>query len=171
MGRALIVVDMLNDFVQPGGSLFVPGAPEIIPALQRELAAARQRGDLVVYVCDAHDPDDQEFQRFPPHAVAGSGGAEIVPELAPREGEVVLSKRRFDPFFATDLDDLLEREKVELATVVGVCTHICVMETVAGLANRDIPARVPTDAVADFDDELAAAAFKRMASVFGTEVA
>ena len=170
MGRALIVVDMLNDFVQPDGPLFVPGAPEIIPAIVRELAAARGRGDLVVFVCDAHQPDDLEFQRFPPHALAGSEGAQVVKELAPQASDVVLAKHRFDPFFATDLDDLLASQGVNQATVVGVCTHICVMEAVAGLANRDIPARVPVGAVADFDDELAGAALKRMASVFGAQV-
>lgn len=170
MRRALIVVDMLNDFVRPGAPLFVPGAPEIIPAIQRELASARQAGDLVVYVCDAHEPQDKEFQRFPPHAVADSEGARIVEELAPQPGDVVLSKRRFDPFFATDLDRLLADEGVEQATVVGVCTHICVMETVSGLASRDIKARVPTAAVADFDPDQARAALERMANVFGAQV-
>jgi nicotinamidase/pyrazinamidase len=170
MRRALIVVDMLNDFVQPDGPLFVPGALEIIPAIVQELDAARDNGDLVVFVCDAHQPDDLEFQRFPPHAVAGSQGARVIKELAPQESDLVLAKQRFDPFFATDLDDLLASQGVNQATVAGVCTHICVMETVAGLANRDIPARVPLAAVADFDHELANAALKRMASVFGALV-
>ncbi|RJX35619.1 MAG: cysteine hydrolase [Desulfarculus sp.] len=170
MRRALIIVDMLNDFVRPGAPLFVPGALEIIPAIQAELARARAAGELVVYVCDAHDPDDKEFARFPPHAVAGSPGAQIVEELAPRPGEVVLSKRRLDPFFDTELDQVLTREEVEEATVVGVCTHICVMETVAGLSSRDIPARVPRAAVADFDPDQAQAALQRMRRVFGAQI-
>lgn len=170
MRRALIIVDMLNDFVRPGAPLFVPGAPEIIPAIQDELARARAAGDLVVYVCDAHDPDDKEFARFPPHAVADSAGAQIVEELAPRPGEAVLSKRRLDPFFETELDQVLARAGVQEATVVGVCTHICVMETVAGLSSRDIPARVPQAAVADFDPDQAQAALQRMARVFGAQI-
>lgn len=107
MGRALIVVDMLDDFVRPAGRLAVPGARNLIPAIKKELETARQRGDLVIYVCDSHDPDDREFERFPAHAIGGTPGAQVVEELAPLAGETVLTKRRFDPFFETKLDDLL----------------------------------------------------------------
>ena len=171
MPHALIIVDMLHDFARPQGALFVPGAPDIVPAIQQELAQARQAGDAVIHVCDAHAPDDLEFQRFPPHAVAGTPGARVIEELAPRAGETVVTKQRYSPFFNTELHQILADLGIRRATVVGVCTHICVMETVAGLANRDLQVRVPRDAVADFDPELAEAALKRMASLFGAEVA
>ncbi|MCF8032387.1 MAG: cysteine hydrolase [Desulfarculaceae bacterium] len=170
MSHALIIVDMLADFVRPGAALFVPGSPEIVPAIQQELAAARQAGDLVIYVCDAHDPEDKEFERFPPHAVAGSSGAEVIDELAPRPGEAVVEKRRYSPFFDTELGQVLADAGISRATVVGVCTHICVMETVGGLANRDFRVRVPAAAVADFDPGQARAALARMQSLFGAEV-
>lgn len=170
MSHALIIVDMLHDFVHPQGALCVPGAQEIVPAIQRELTRARREGDPVIFVCDAHDPDDREFQRFPPHAVAGSAGAEVIGHLAPRQGEMVITKQRYSPFFNTGLHRILEELGVSEATVVGVCTHICVMETVAGLANRDLQVRVLREAVADFDPELAQAALKRMENLFGAEV-
>lgn len=170
MSRALIIVDMLNDFVLPEGTLRVPGVEGIVANAARELARARQEGDLVIFVCDSHDPDDREFLRYPPHAVTGTPGAEVIAELAPRAGEVVLTKQRFNPFYETDLDALLKEHQVHHATVVGVCTHICIMETVAGLCDRDIDSRVPSDAVADIDDEMEAAAFKRMASIFAAEI-
>jgi nicotinamidase/pyrazinamidase len=171
MAHALIIVDMLEDFVEAGGALCVPGAREIVPAIRRELEQARAAGRPVIFVCDAHEPDDREFERFPPHAVAGSTGAEIIDQLAPREGELVVFKRRYSPFYDTDLHDLLVELGVSQATVVGVCTHICVMETVAGLANRDLKVRVLREGVADFDSELAQAALKRMESLFGAEIA
>ncbi|MFH2126804.1 MAG: isochorismatase family cysteine hydrolase [Pseudomonadota bacterium] len=170
MSHALIIVDMLHDFVHPQGALCVPGAQEIVPAIQRELERARRAGDPVIFVCDAHDPDDREFQRFPPHAVAGSAGACVISQLAPLDGETVVAKQRYSPFFNTELHDILVDLGVTEATVVGVCTHICVMETVAGLANRDLKVRVPKDAVADFDSELALAALKRMENLFGAQV-
>lgn len=170
MPQAILVVDMLNDFVLPDGALSVPGAQEIIPNIQRELQKARQEGQTVIYVCDAHDPDDIEFQRYPAHALEGDFGAEIIPELAPQPGEAVIKKKRLSVFFNTELDDVIRRLAPEKVTVVGVVTHICVMEAVAGLCDRDIPARVPKDCVADFDEELEAAAFKRMATVFGAEI-
>ena len=170
MAKALIVVDMLNDFLLEGAPLFVPGAPAIVPAVKARLEASRRAGDLVVFVCDCHDADDQEFQRFPPHAISETSGAEIIAELAPAPGEVVIAKRRFDPFFETELHDLLVEHGLDHATVVGVCTHICVMETVAGLSHRDIPSLVPRDSVADFDADQAEAALARMQNVYGAQV-
>ena len=170
MSHALIIVDMLEDFLRPEAPLFVPGSPEIVPAVGQELEAARAAGDLVIYVCDAHDPEDKEFERFPPHAVAGSPGAEIIPELAPRQGEAVVEKRRYSPFFDTELGRILNDAGISRATVVGVCTHICVMETVCGLANRDLEVRVPAGAVADFDPQQAEAALARMRNLFGAEI-
>ncbi len=170
MARAFIVVDMLDDFVRPEGSLCVPEAAMMLPALKERLQQARQRGDLVIFVCDAHDPDDLEFNRYPPHAVTGTAGAGVVSELAPRPGEAVLAKKRLSPFYGTELGEILSRHRITEATVVGVVTHICVMETVAGLCERDIAAVVPLDSVADFDPELAKSAEKRMVSVFGAEL-
>ena len=170
MPQAFLVVDMLNDFVHSDGALFVPGAQEIIYNIQRELESARQAGHTIIYVCDAHDADDLEFERYPAHALDGDFGAEIIPELAPKPGETVLKKKRLNAFFNTKLDDVLRQAAPEKVTVVGVVTHICVMEAVAGLCDRDIPARVPRDCVADFDKDLEASAFKRMTTVFGAEI-
>lgn len=170
MRQALIIIDMLNDFVRTDGALSVPGAQDIIPAVKRELDAARKIGDLVIFSCDAHDPDDLEFKRYPPHAVEGTAGAQIIEELAPLPHEHVVYKRRLCPFHETELGELLKRQKVDKVKVVGVCTHICVMEAVAGLCDRDIPSVVYVDAVADFDQEMAQAALKRIQSVFGAEL-
>lgn len=170
MPQALLIVDMLNDFVRPEGALSVPGAQEIIPNIQRELEAARQAGQAVIHVCDAHAPDDVEFKRYPPHAVEGTPGAEIISELAPLPGEPVVKKKRLNAFFETELGDIVSRIAPDKVTVVGVVTHICVMEAVGGLCYRDIPARVPKDCVADFDQEMEACAFKRMETVFGAEI-
>ena len=74
MRQALVVIDMLNDFVRQGAVLEVPQTRRIVPALQARLAEARQDGVPVVYVCDAHEVDDREFERmgWPPHAVRGT---------------------------------------------------------------------------------------------------
>lgn len=170
MPRAFIVVDMLHDFVDQKGSLSVPGAGEMVPALKARLQGAREAGELVVFVCDAHDPDDLEFKRYPPHAVVGTTGAQVIPELAPLPGEPVLVKKRLSAFYGTGLDEILRHNRIDAATVTGVVTHICVMETVAGLCERDIPCEVPLDSVADFDPEMAESALKRMTSVFGAKL-
>jgi len=172
MGKtALIVADMLNDFIDPQGALYVgPSGREIIPFVAQKIAETRRQGGVVIFICDAHAPDDREFKYFAPHAVKGSWGSQIIPELPIQPGDYRVEKTRYSAFARTDLDELLQREQVEQVEVVGVCTSICVMETVKELFDRDIPALVYRDGVADFDPEAHAFALKHLARLFGAEV-
>src|ERR671938_641193 len=103
MTRALVVVDMIEDFVHEGGALYCgPSMQRIVPVIQRELDRARRAGEPVVYLTDNHLADDAEFKMFLPHAIVGTKGAAIVPEVAPRSADVVIPKRRYSGFFGTD---------------------------------------------------------------------
>lgn len=172
MGKvALIVADMLHDFIDPGGALYVgPKGREIIPFVARLVEETRAAGGVVVFVCDAHAPDDREFRHFPPHAVKGTQGAETIPELAVRPGDYRVEKTRYSCFADTALEDILTREQVDRVEVVGVCTSICVMATAIELFDRGIPCRVYREGVADFDPEAHAFALKHMALIYGVEV-
>lgn len=169
--KALIIVDMLNDFVDKNGSLYCgDSVPPIIPFIKQRLETFRNRGDLVVYLKDSHDEKDREFERFPKHCVEGTWGNEIVPELTPKPGEKVVPKKRFSGFYGTDLEKILSDAAIEDVEVVGVCTSICVMDTVGGLANRDYRISVPVKGVADFNPEFHAFALKRMKETYGADV-
>ena len=172
MGKvALMVADMLRDFIDPQGALYVgPQGREIIPFVAGKIKEARAQGGIVIYVGDAHAPDDREFRFFPPHAVKGTWGAEIIDELKPRPGDYRVEKTRYSCFAGTDLEDLLKKEQVDRVEVVGVCTSICIMETVKELFDRDIPCLVYRQGVADFDPEAHAFALKHMERVMGAKV-
>ena len=172
MGKtALIVIDMLNDFLDPQGSLYLgPQAREIIPFISQKIAEFRSRGWVVIFVCDAHAADDPEFGAFPAHAVKGSWGAGIIPELTPAPGDYRVEKTRYSAFAYTNLDDILKQEQVEEVHVVGVMTSICVMETVKGLFHRKLPGLVYRQGVADSDPETHAVALKEMQQVLGAKV-
>jgi nicotinamidase-related amidase len=172
MGKtALIVADMLNDFLDPGGSLYVGAqAREIIPFVAQKIAEFRAQEGVVIFVCDAHAPDDREFRYFPAHAVKGSWGAEIIPELTPAPGDYQVEKTRYSPFAHTNLDDILKQEGVTEVHVVGVMTSICVMETVKELFDRDLSGLVYRQGVADSDPEAHAFALKQMQRVLGARV-
>jgi nicotinamidase/pyrazinamidase len=172
MGKAaLIVIDMLNDFLDPEGSLYVgPQAREIIPFVARKVAEFRAQGRMVIFVCDAHDPDDPEFQAFPPHAVKGGWGAGIIPELTPAPGDYRVEKTRYSAFAHTNLDDILKQEQVDEVHMVGVLTSICVMETVKDLFHRKLPGLVYRQGVADKNPEAHAAALQEMEQVLGAKV-
>ena len=172
MGKtALIVIDMLNDFLDPGGSLYVGAqAREIIPFVARKIAEFRAQGRVVIFVCDAHAADDREFRSFPAHAVQGSWGARIIPELTPAPGDLRVEKTQYSAFDHTNLDDILKQEQVEAVHVVGVMTSICVLSTVQDLFHRKLPGLVYRQGVADSDPEAHAFALKQMQRDLGAKV-
>lgn len=174
--KILIVVDMLNDFCHEKGKLYCgPAAREIIPFIKSRIDEYRKAEDgMVVYLTDAHEEDDKEFARFPKHAIAGTWGNDIIFELVEAWNDKVLEKTRYSGFYHTILSPLLHVMKmehgIEHIEVVGVCTSICVMDTVGGLANRDYKIFVPRAGVADFDPEAHEFALKRMEKLYGAEV-
>lgn len=172
MGKAaLIVADMLNDFLDPQGSLYAgPQARKIIPFISGKIAEFRAKGGVVIFVCDAHAPNDREFKYFPSHAVKGSWGAQIIPELTPAPGDFRVEKTRYSAFSHTNLDDIVKEEGVAEVHVVGVMTSICVMETIKELFDRNMPGLVYSQGVADSDPEAHTFALKHMQRVLGAKV-
>ena len=148
---ALVVVDMQNDFVHQGGSLLVPDAEATIPAINRLLQFARAHGMRVVYSQDTHREGDAEWRIWPEHAREGTWGWEIVDELAPARGEVVLRKLRNDAFYGTPLDHLLRLWGTDTLVVCGTVANICVHYTAASAALRWYDVVIPRDAISALD--------------------
>ena len=172
MGKtALLVADMLNDFIDLKGSLYIgEQGREIIPFIVRKIEETRAQGGVVIFICDAHAPDDPEFKHFAPHAVKGTWGSQIIPEIERRPNDHLVEKFRYNPFFQTELENVLRREQVGEVQIVGVCTSICVLQAVSGLFDRNIPTLVYREGVADFDPEAHAFALKHMRRVMGAKV-
>ncbi|MDE3112150.1 MAG: cysteine hydrolase [Chloroflexota bacterium] len=162
---------MIHDFVHEGGALYCgPSMGRIVPVIQRELGRARAAREPVVYLTDAHMPDDAEFQMFPPHAIVGTRGAEIVPELAPSADDVVIPKRRYSGFFATDLDITLREKNVGTIRLVGDCTNICVLYTAADARNLGYAVEVVEDGVTSFDEEAHRGALRELEKTLGARL-
>jgi nicotinamidase/pyrazinamidase len=152
--RALVVVDMIHDFADPSGALYCgPSMPPVIDVIKGELARARAAHEPVVYLTDDHLPNDAEFQMFPPHAIHGTKGAAIIPQLAPVSGDVVIPKRRYSGFFGTDLDITLREKGVDTLRLVGDCTNICVLYTAADARNLGYAVEVVREGVTSFDKQ------------------
>jgi len=101
MDTILWEVDAQADFMLPGGKLYVPGAEKIIPNIDRLVDQARQGRVLLISSADAHQPDDPEFQRWPPHCVKGTAGAELIPEA--RAARLLAIPNQSDFVFPGDL--------------------------------------------------------------------
>lgn len=151
--EALLVMEMLKDFVERGAPLEVPSARKILPKVKLRIEEARKKGIPVIYICDAHRAQDEEFKRWPAHAILGTKGAEVVEELKPQKTDFVVKKRRYSGFLGTDLDLLLKELKVEKLHLTGVLTNICVFFTAAEAAMRGYEVVVYRDSVAALSEK------------------
>ena len=170
MSNALLVVDMVVGFMEPGHNLYCGDeAREIVPRVRRLIEDELAKGSAVFFICDNHDPDDLEFQMFPVHCVKGTEEAEVIGELAGYDG-VMIPKRRYSAFYDTDLERRLTEFAPDKIIICGVCTDICVMHTASDARNRDYPVEVPADCVASFDPSAHAYALDHMEKILGATV-
>ena len=150
MKTGLVVIDMLNDFVD--GVLANPAAAGIMEPVTSLVEAARARDDwVVIFGNDAHKPGDLEFKVFGEHAVAGSSGAAVVDAIAPQDGDEVVNKRYYSTFTETDMDSICKIHGIDRLVIVGQHTDCCVRHTSYDAFVRGIPVVVPADATAVFE--------------------
>ena len=168
---ALWEVDTQVDFMLPGGKLYVPGAENRIPNMRRLVDAARAGKVILISSTDQHAPNDLEFQRFPPHCVHGTAGAEIVPELKINEplhientgeaaattkfspgSQIIIEKQTLNVFDNPATEKLLQQIPTSCEFIVfGVVTEFCVRLAAEGLLDRARRVAVVTDAIEALD--------------------
>jgi nicotinamidase/pyrazinamidase len=165
---ALIVVDMQNDFADPGGSLSVAGGAGIVPLVNGAVADARAAGALVAYTADWHPPHTPHFAAdggiWPVHCVGGTWGAEFHPDLVV-DGPVVRKGTNGEDGYSgftmrdpetgitvpTGLADILATAGVERVVVCGLATDYCVLSTALDANALGFETSVLLDAVRAVD--------------------
>jgi nicotinamidase-related amidase len=157
---AVVVIDMANDFIHAGGVIADAGGPDyqaraqrLIQPVERLLAAARRAGVTVVYATDAHTPKDSELRKWPPHAMAGTWNAEIVPPLAPRPGDVVIPKQTYSPFLNDAFERALAERGITQLYITGLHTDCCARHTSGDAFQRGYDLVWVTDGLQAFTDE------------------
>jgi len=147
---AVMVIDMQNAFVSKGGFFDLSGADishsqQIIQSIKHICDAARAKQIKVIYVVFRYSVDllemgsagqpswykEARFYREHPEArdkflIRGTWGAEIVNDLRPQEGDLVIEKVKYSAFFGTALDSTLRTLEIKYLLLVGVATNICV---------------------------------------------
>jgi nicotinamidase-related amidase len=169
---AFLVIDMLNDFVLKESPLEVPDTRKILPLLKQKLVRARKKGIPIIYLCDAHDKNDREFERmnWPPHGVKGSRGAEVVKELSPLPGDTIVNKKSYSGFYRTALNRVLKRLSVEEVILTGCVTNICILYIAYEAVVRGYDVTVLKDCVAGLDRYDHNFSLRQMEKVLGVEV-
>ncbi|MBM2623527.1 cysteine hydrolase [Actinoplanes sp. LDG1-06] len=168
---ALLVIDMQRDFLLPGGfgeSLGndVSQLSRVIEPLSALMAAWRAQGLPIIHTREGHQPD---LSDCPPSKLARGGigeqgafgrilirgeyGHDIVDELAPLAGEPVVDKPGKGAFYATELQELLEKDNIQKLVVTGVTTEVCVHTTVREANDRGYDCLVPADCVGSYFPE------------------
>ncbi len=142
---AVILVDMLNDFIT--GPISTERALGIIEPNVRLVAKAREKGIPVIYANDCHTPEiDHEFVVWGPHAVEGTKGAEVIPELTPVAGDFIVPKKRYSAFYGTELEMLLQELGVDTVIITGWQADCCCRHTAADAFFRGYNIVVPKEA-------------------------
>ncbi len=146
MKFALIIVDMLNDFIE--GTLKTDEAINAVKGAKVALDAFRASKLPVIYVNDHHYKNDFEIKIWGEHAMAGTYGSKVFSAIAPQEGEYVIEKHAYSGFFGTHLDTVLRINKIDSVMLVGLDADICVRHTAADAFFRGYSIFVVRDAVA-----------------------
>lgn len=164
---ALLVIDMQYGGGAPDGSLVqmlnvdVTKQEDIVTPMIQLKNYFNEEAMLVVNVKTEYEHDFSDWKmldkRFEvkkyKHFVKGSPDAEIIPPLAPRAGEELIIKNRWNAFFNTNLDELLKDKGIKNLVIVGAATDVCVLETCSYAFSLDYNCIVPRETTASFTPE------------------
>lgn len=164
---ALLVIDMQYGGGAPDGSLVkmlgvdVAGQEDIVTPMVELKNFFNDNKMLVINIKTEYEEDfsdwkmlDKKFEvRKYRHFVKGTPDAAIIPPLAPREGEELIVKNRWNAFFNTKLDELLKNNNIKNLVVAGAATDVCVLETCSFAFSLDYNCIVPVETTASFTAE------------------
>lgn len=174
----LVMIDMQNEFLSDKGYFAVTqGWPvhtfaQKIENCRRLLDAARRSDCRILYTATGYAPDgsdayvarhrilptlflekDGRPRKADAAVIKGSWGAEIIPELAPQEGDYVVHKQRFNAFYQTEMELMLRCWNVQTLIVCGMITEVCVESTIREAFVRDFDVLEVADGVGSWNEE------------------
>lgn len=186
---ALVVIDMQRDFIEPGGFGAVLGndvsrLTAIVPTVAALIGFFRAHGMLVVHTREAHKPDlsdcpPAKLSRGKPGLrigdegamgrilIAGEPGNQILPELAPVAGEIVIDKPGKGMFWATGLHETLSARGITQLVFAGVTTEVCVQTSMREANDRGYECLLIEDATESYFPEFKAAAIEMIVAQGG----
>ncbi|QLA20292.1 cysteine hydrolase family protein [Desulfolutivibrio sulfoxidireducens] len=151
MQKALVIIDMLDDFILPSGKLYFEKGRTVVGPIARLKVAFRDCGAPAIYGNDAHPENSQEFSEWAAHCLVGSSGARIIQELSPEPGDIVLHKNSLSLFHDGIAERILNGLDVSHLYLVGVATEYSIKSCAIDAMKRGLTATVVSDAIAGVD--------------------
>lgn len=152
----LLVIDMLNDFFQSGP--LAERRSALVRSINALVALFRTRAWPIIWVRQEFAPDlSDAFLAMRDDGtsvtIAGTEGCQILSELDYDVNDLVIIKKRYSPFFGTDLDDVLASLKPDNVVMAGINTHACIRMAAIDAYQRDYRVVIAADAVGSYDEE------------------
>ncbi|MBP6019362.1 MAG: cysteine hydrolase [Burkholderiaceae bacterium] len=157
---ALLLIDLQNDFVEPGAPLETAMAYKSLPKLKALIEFCRQKGITLIYTRHAHDEDGSDmglFKEIYPGLgqrqalIEGQRGAEIYADVAPQKGDIVVRKQRYSGFFETNLDLILRTKGIKDVAIAGATSEDCCLATARDAMYRGYRVAFLEDVIGTYD--------------------
>jgi nicotinamidase-related amidase len=152
---ALLVIDMLNDFLEK----WAPAPREkLVRSINELVAILRQGGHPVIWVRQEFEPNLQDAfsdmrRKGIQITIKGTPGCRIVSDLAVASTDLVVIKKRYSAFFGTNLDQILNELNPDALILAGINTHACIRTTAIDAYQRDQEVILASDCVDSYDRE------------------
>ncbi len=170
---ALILVDVIDSFFKSGMPNYYPDVEKVVEPLKHLLVAARAGQHLIVHAAERHRAGlhDFEWHKLPHHHFIDEPDAAVTPGFEMQgPNEVLVPKRRYSAFFATDLALLLNEQGIKRVIVAGVKTNVCIRATVQDAFANGFEPVVPREATNSNRPHLATATLEDIERYFGQVV-
>jgi len=166
---ALFVIDMQKYFIDPQGDAFLPLGRAALPQVQALIAAFRTAGQPVLFTRHEDRAGDEQGAMgrwWGSLMERGDRQLELVPEVAPRAGELVVRKNQYSAFHGTELRAFVSHNTVRGVVVCGVMTHLCCETTARDAFMADLDVTLAVDAMGSSSEELHLSALKTLVNGF-----
>jgi nicotinamidase-related amidase len=171
MARALVLVDVIKDFRHEDGERLLTSYRARHSSLTAALTRAREAGLPIVYANDNSGVWNSDFPGLLEQALEQGHAGELVTEVAPQHGEIVVLKPRYSAFDATPLETILGQDLgVGELLVAGTATEMCVFQTVTDALRFGFQVAVQADACATVDEEHERLALTYLEQVLGVDI-
>ncbi len=161
MNSALLVIDMINDFLLPGAPLEVPMGRKIVSNIKEHIMVYGSQSNSVIFVNDNHERYDKEFEDWPKHAIKDTIGASLYHKLMDDYLRIdhyhydpkIIHKKTYSVFLHTDLWELTRQRAINKIYITGILTNVCVFISAIEAKMRGYETYIYRDSVAALSRE------------------